>query len=110
MLEKTDGPTAKALAEFKQAIAAIYGPRLRRVVLYGSWARGVAGPDSDIDVAVVLEGDVRPGEEIDRMLDATTDINLKHGVLLAVYPVSERNWQSLCSPLLLNLRREGVPA
>jgi predicted nucleotidyltransferase len=105
-----DEPTSAALAEFKQAVVELYGPRLRRVVLYGSWARGDAGPDSDIDVAVVLDGDVRPGQEIDRMNDAVTDINLRHGVLIAVCPVASSDWQSLRSPLLLNLRREGVPA
>ncbi len=39
-----------------------------------------------------------------------TDINLKYDVLLAVVPVSEENYLRVNSPLLLNVRREGVPA
>jgi len=67
----------------------IYGKRLKSIILYGSWTRGDATDESDIDVLVVLEGRVIPGEEIDRMIDIITGMNLKYGVLLSVYPVSE---------------------
>ena len=97
------------LQEFKAEIARLYGVRLKNVILYGSWARGEATEDSDIDMAVVLEGDIKPGKEIDRMIDIITDINLKYGVLLSIYPVAEIDYLNLKSPLLMNVRREGVP-
>ena len=34
-----------------------FGERLHRLILYGSYARGDATPQSDIDVLVVLTGD-----------------------------------------------------
>lgn len=99
------------LKEFKQQIAELYKHRLKKVVLYGSYARGQASDEhSDIDLAVVLTGTVEPCREIDRMIDIITDINLDYDVLLSVYPVSENDYQSVNSPLLLNLRREGIPA
>jgi len=99
------------LKEFKRQITELYGQRLKKVVLYGSYARGQANDEhSDIDLAVVLDGDVSPGKEIDRMIDIITDINLDYDVLLSVYPVSENDYLSVNSPLLLNLRREGIPA
>jgi predicted nucleotidyltransferase len=33
----------------------LYGQRLRQVLLFGSWARGDATDDSDIDLMVVLD-------------------------------------------------------
>lgn len=97
------------LKEFKQQIAELYGARLKKVVLYGSHARGQADDErSDIDLAVVIEGDISPCEEIDRMIDIITEINLDYDVLISVYPVSERNYSQVNSPLLLNLRREGI--
>ncbi len=33
----------------------IYGERLRDVLLFGSWARGDAHPESDVDLLVVLD-------------------------------------------------------
>ncbi|MFP4248886.1 MAG: nucleotidyltransferase domain-containing protein, partial [Armatimonadota bacterium] len=45
----------EALRELKRELEALYGDRLRGVYLFGSHARGEAGPDSDVDVAVVLD-------------------------------------------------------
>jgi len=97
------------LKEFKRQITELYGARLKKVVLYGSYARGQGNDEhSDIDLAVVIEGDILPCEEIDRMIDIITEIDLDYGVLISVYPVSERNYREVNSPLLLNLRGEGV--
>ena len=98
------------LKEFKEELKKLYGKRLKNIILYGSYARGKATQDSDIDVAIVLDGDVVVGKEIDRVIDIVTEINLSYGVLISVYPVSEKNYKTVNSPLLLNLRREGIPA
>ena len=105
---RTDPPQG-VLAEVKEALRRLYGPRLKQVILYGSWARGDATSDSDIDVAIVLEGAVSPTQEIDRTADIVFELNLKYGVLISVYPVSEDEYRNLESPLLMNVRREGVP-
>jgi len=97
----------KALAEFKAELGKIYGPRLSRLILYGSYARGNARADSDLDLAVVLKGKVQPGKEIDRMLDAVVEMNLNHQVLISIYPVSERDFRFRKSPLLMNIHKEG---
>jgi len=100
----------RAIEEFKAEVNRLYGGRLRGIILYGSWARGTATEDSDIDLVVILEGEVVPGLEIDRMIELITDIGLKYNVLISVYPVSERDYATIKSPLLMNVRREGVPA
>lgn len=96
------------LAELRHALQNLYGNRLHDVVLFGSWARGDANPDSDIDIAVVLMGPVAPGEEIDRMIAIVTELNLQYGVLVSVYPVSSLDFAGLDSPILINVRREGI--
>jgi predicted nucleotidyltransferase len=96
------------LKEFRKEIEKFYGKRLKDTILYGSWARGEATEGSDIDVLIVLEGKVAPGKEIDRIIDVITEINLKYGVLISVYPVSEEDFPTVNSPLLINARREGV--
>lgn len=100
----------KLLEEFKKEVEQIYGDKLKQVILYGSHARGDFTEGSDIDLLILLEGKVVPGKEIDRMIDIITDINLKYGVLISVYPVSEEDYTNVNSPLLINVRREGVPA
>jgi len=100
----------EAVGDFKKEIRRLYGDRLKDVILYGPWATGKATEDSDIDLVVLLEGKVTSGKEIDRMIDIITDINLKHGVLISVYPVSEKEYLTVNSPLLMNVRKEGIPA
>lgn len=100
----------QVLDEFRDEVEKLYSRKLKSIILYGSWARGKATRESDIDLIVVLEGKVLPGKEIDRMINVITDINLKYGVLLSVYPVSEKEYSSTNSPLLINVRREGVSA
>lgn len=98
------------LSQFHNELKAVYGSRLKKVILYGSWAAGKADDQSDIDLAIVLEGNVQPGKEIDRIIDIITDINLEHSVLLSVYPVCEDDYANSQSPLLIKIRKEGVAA
>lgn len=96
------------LSEFRIEVEKLYGRRLKDVILYGSWARGEETEESDMDLLVILEGKVVPGKEIDRMVDIITELNLKYSVLISIYPVSEEDYSTLNSPLLMNVRREGV--
>ncbi len=93
----------------KKELEKVYGSRLKKILLYGSWARNEATEDSDIDIMLVLDGNVVPGREIDRIIDTITDINLEYGVLISIYPVSLKDFENVSSPLLLNARKEGTP-
>jgi len=46
----------QALVAYRAALVARSGERVRRVCLFGSWARGQATERSDVDVAVVIDG------------------------------------------------------
>ena len=100
----------KILGEFRAEVEKLYSNKLKSIILYGSWARGDATKESDIDLLIVLEGKVIPGREVDRMINIITDINLKYDVLLTVYPISEKDYSTVNSPLLINVRREGLSA
>ena len=95
------------LAEFKGALAHHYGDRLARLVCYGSVARGEAGPESDVDLALILKGDVQPSGEIDQVIDLLADFNLRHGVLISLMPVDQETWEKAEGPFWRNVRREG---
>jgi len=88
----------QALTQFKAELKKIYGQRLKQVILYESYARGNARADSDLDLAVVLRGKVKPGKEIDRMLNAVVELNLNPQILISVYPVSVRDFRFRKSP------------
>jgi predicted nucleotidyltransferase len=98
-----------AAEEFLAALKDVYGERLHSVVLYGSIARGEgAVPDSDADLLVVLEGPVSPVDEIWRCSEVTAAISLKHDLVLSPRFMARERFETGGSPLLLNVRREGV--
>jgi predicted nucleotidyltransferase len=105
---KTIHDIAPALTAFTNAVRTLYGSRLERIVLFGSFARGTAHEGSDVDVAVVLKGDVQEMAEIETMLDAITDTILEHCIAISVVPLSEQRFTSNAVPLVRNIRQEGI--
>ncbi len=97
-----------ALQELKESLLHLYGERLKGVSLFGSYARGDYHPESDVDVLIVLAGQVRAFEEISRYSKAISDICLRHDVLISTVPVSEQWVSERLEPLFENVRREGV--
>ena len=89
-------------------LEALYGARLAGVYLYGSHARGEATVDSDVDVLVVLHGDVNAFAEIERMVDATDDLVQLSGELVSLIPVSHTRFATADSSFIRNVQREGA--
>ena len=50
---------------------------------------------------IVLEGNVIQGKESDRMIDITTAITLKQGVVMSDDPLSEEDYATINSTLLI---------
>ena len=64
-LEKLNNSRLKnILTELRQVFHIEYGDRLAKIVLFGSQARNEAVNGSDIDILIVLKGEVRPSDEI----------------------------------------------
>ena len=96
------------LAELRQRLEALYGPRLVKMILYGSQARGDAAPGSDIDVLVVLCGRVQPGEEISRTSETVADLSLRFNEVISCVFMDDARFTGRNGPFLRNVRREGV--
>lgn len=98
----------KALSELQNILKLTYRNKLHKIMLYGSQARGDAEKESDIDVLVILNGHVHPGKEIARMSQYTSEISLKYDVVLSCFYLSRERYLSENTPLVINMRREGV--
>ncbi len=96
------------LAELRQKIEQFYGDRLKRFILYGSQARGEATAESDIDVMIVLYEMESAGDEIIRLGDIKNQLNLKYDQLISIFPVTENDYLQKQTPLLINVRQEGI--
>ena len=96
------------LLEFRHGLERIYGSRLAGLILFGSQARGDALPGSDIDILVALHGPVNPLQEAGRISQFRGDLCLRHDVVITCVYVSADEVQTADSPLMRNIRAEGV--
>jgi predicted nucleotidyltransferase len=99
-------PAREAVEEMKQLLVRIYGERL--IYLYGSYARGEATKDSDVDVLIVLDGPVSFGPEVRRYNSEVSDICLRHNLLISTHPISFDEYEKSQSPFLMNVHKEAL--
>ncbi len=85
----------KALDAFVVAVRQHYGARVVDILIFGSRARGDARPDSDADVAVILEdGDWHFWGEKMRLAGLAYDILLEHDLYIQPWPIPRSAWDS----------------
>ncbi len=96
------------LNEFLERIAPVR-PQVKRIVLFGSRARGTHRPDSDYDLLLVVSR--KDDALLDVLYEAVMDVLLEHGrlVSLKVFPEQEfSRLQALQTPFMQHVNREGV--
>lgn len=96
------------LQDLDGGLRELYGVRHRGLVLYGSYARQEADEGSDIDLLLLLEGEVQVGREIRRSSSLVASLSLESGCVLSLIPVNVEDYRYSSEPYLVNARREGA--
>jgi len=99
----------KAVETFVERLRAEFGPDISDVRLFGSKARGEAGPDSDLDVLVLVRhADYSLKHAI---LWQAAEISLAYDVLLSPRVIPPDAWQQMARADTLffrTVRAEGI--
>ncbi len=106
-LSKAD--VLRIVRELHANLDVVYGDRLKGVYLYGSYARGDAREDSDIDVAVVLTGPVKRSEELKRTKAFIPDMCITENCLIMPLFLSEMEFKAKSLDIVQFIAEEGIP-
>ena len=105
----TEAPHAavQTAVECGRVLREHYGSRLKGVVLYGSVARGEPGPQSDVDLLVLLEGPLDYPRELRRIVDLLYPKQLESPYLISAKPAPYSRFERGSLQLYRNAKREG---
>ena len=99
-----------AIAEIKRSVLDLVGGRLKVFSVFGSKARGDFDPESDVDVAIVVEG--LDAEMKRRIIDNVADSEMKYLVVISSLVLSWKNFLDLRARerrIAFDIEREGIP-
>ncbi len=102
-----DEKVERILKEIKRHLKGRYGDGIRKVILYGSYARGEATEDSDVDVMVVVDDAIDEWGVLDYLAPLLGKF-MDEGFVVTIIPVKESYYEEYPSELLYNVKKEGI--
>ncbi|MCI9604839.1 MAG: nucleotidyltransferase domain-containing protein [Ruminococcus sp.] len=98
----------EALQKLVPELVHIFRDSIYSIILYGSVANGTSTPESDVDIAVILNSYTKEMRE--RMLDIVVDLELEFNKVLSVLLIDYdkfREWENVM-PFYRNIKQEGI--
>ncbi len=102
-------PRRKALEDFRDRMERGYGHHIRRMIVYGSYARGQRSEGSDVDVLIIWTGEGAAGRKA--AADVATQILVERGILISPKLVSPEGYEEMLRlgvPFARNVEKEGI--
>jgi predicted nucleotidyltransferase len=97
-------------AKARQGLARIYGDHLRAVYLYGSGARDQLTPESDIDIAVILDAIPDRFLEHERTSELGADLSLQYDTVVLFFFAEEADLNAGRFGIHRAIKEEGIAA
>jgi len=101
--------TKEMLEELVNGLCIILSGQIKQIILYGSVARNDAMLESDIDIAVILDGDISDDRR-DQFLSFCAELDLKYDRVFSVIDISKTLMEKWCDivPFYKNIHEEGI--
>lgn len=102
--------TPDIISQFKKTIQRIYGERLLKIILFGSYARGEEKENSDIDFLIVLKDkDISVFNEIEKINNHVYSMILETGKIISFIPTTEEKFEKSPNYFYRLVKKEGKP-
>ncbi len=101
----------KILNDFLKDVKLILGNRLKKIVLYGSYARGDYNKSSDIDIMILTDlSDKEISEYSMKIWEKSADIEIDKGIVISplIRNIDHFEEWSDVKPFYMNIINEGV--
>ena len=101
----------KEIQNFIEQVRELLGTRLKKVILYGSYARGDYNKKSDVDIMILTDLSFKEIEDYrDKISDIAYDIELNTGIILSpvIKNIENYNLKIGFVPFYKNVEKEGV--
>lgn len=95
--------------ELTVGILRVMPKQVVEIILYGSVARQMDDKDSDVDIALLIHGDLS-NECEDKLSDFIVDMNLKYDKVFSVIDIEYDHflkWLKIL-PFYMNIEKEGI--
>ena len=101
-------PVVNNLLYLIKDLETIYEDDAVAVVVYGSYARGTEGPDSDIDIAIFVKKTSK--QKRDQMIDAVSKYELVTGKVISAIEIDSKQFNTWkdSMPFYKNIQRDGL--
>ncbi len=99
------------IQNFIKAVQELLGKKLKKVILYGSYARGDYNKNSDVDIMILADLSYEEIEYYrDKISDIAFDIELNTGIILSpiIKNIEKYNHRVKFIPFYKNVQKEGI--
>ena len=101
----------KTLNDFIRQVKELLGDRVKKIILYGSYARGDFNKNSDIDIMILTDLNEKEIEDYrDKISDIVFEIEVDKEIYISpiIKNVDKYNARIHVIPFYMNVQKEGV--
>lgn len=112
-MSKIPTKISQIIDEFVAGVSEILGNRVKKIILYGSYARGDFNKDSDIDIMILTDlNDEEYYQYFEKISDLAYDLEFDNNFDIEISPVIKNidrfNYWLEALPFYMTVQKEGV--